>query len=68
LPLGTWRTFAAADVHQVQKINKQGLSPLQAATLAVNPCTAYRMLKDFKQLKPGASIPEINWYKYTYRR
>lgn len=28
--------------------------PLQsAATLGVNPCTAYRMLMDFEQLQPG---------------
>ena len=28
--------------------------PLQsAATLSVNPCTAYRMLMDFEQLQPG---------------
>lgn len=28
--------------------------PLQsAATLGVNPCTAYRMLRDFEQLQPG---------------
>lgn len=28
--------------------------PLQcAATLGVNPCTAYRMLVDFERLQPG---------------
>lgn len=31
--------------------------PLQsAATLGVNPCTAYRMLKDFEQLQPGNNL------------
>lgn len=31
--------------------------PLQsAATLGVNPCTAYRMLKDFEQLQPGTNL------------
>lgn len=31
--------------------------PLQsAATLGVNPCTAYRMLKDFEQLQPGRNL------------
>lgn len=31
--------------------------PLQsAATLGVNPCTAYRMLKDFEQLQPGKNL------------
>lgn len=33
--------------------------PLQsAATLSVNPCTAYRMLMDFEQLQPGRS-PQV---------
>ena len=26
---------------------------LSAATLGVNPCTAFRMLSDFEELKPG---------------
>lgn len=26
---------------------------LSAATLGVNPCTAFRMLSDFEDLKPG---------------
>lgn len=31
--------------------------PLQsAATLGVNPCTAYRMLVDFEQLQPGRNL------------
>lgn len=33
--------------------------PLQsAATLSVNPCTAYRMLTDFEQLRPGRN-PQV---------
>lgn len=27
-----------------------------AATISVNPCTAYRMLKDFESLKPGDCV------------
>ncbi len=27
-----------------------------AATIAVNPCTAYRMLKDFEDLQPGETV------------
>lgn len=27
-----------------------------AATMAVNPCTAYRMLRDFENLRPGDYI------------
>lgn len=29
------------------------LSPVEAAIMSVNPCTAYRMLKDFIPLKKG---------------
>lgn len=30
---------------------------LCAATLSVNPCTAYRMLADFETLAPGTALP-----------
>lgn len=30
---------------------------LCAATLSVNPCTAYRMLADFESLAPGTAPP-----------
>lgn len=29
---------------------------LSAATLSVNPCTAYRMLTDFQNLAPGTAL------------
>lgn len=35
------------------KINKEGLTAEQVATVSVNPVTAYRMLKDFTPLKEG---------------
>lgn len=45
---GTWRTHLQVDESQVLKIDdKSGLSPLQVGTVSVNPCTAYRMIKDF---------------------
>jgi trans-2-enoyl-CoA reductase len=50
---GTWRTHALALESDVLKINKAGLSPTQAGTVSVNPCTAYRMLKDFVPLLQG---------------
>ncbi|KAI9811709.1 MAG: mitochondrial 2-enoyl thioester reductase [Thelocarpon impressellum] len=50
---GTWRTHAQADESELLKIDKTGLSPVQAGTVSVNPCTAYRMLKDFAPLRPG---------------
>lgn len=37
---------------QVLKI-PSGLPVDAAATVSVNPCTAFRMLKDFEELEPG---------------
>ncbi|KAJ8974014.1 hypothetical protein NQ317_006484 [Molorchus minor] len=39
----------------VLKVPKR-LGLVEAATLTVNPCTAYRMLKDFVDLKPGDTV------------
>ncbi|TPX67739.1 hypothetical protein SpCBS45565_g03641 [Spizellomyces sp. 'palustris'] len=50
---GTWRTHASCKPDELLKLNKHGISPLIAATISVNPCTAYRMLRDFASLKPG---------------
>jgi mitochondrial enoyl-[acyl-carrier protein] reductase / trans-2-enoyl-CoA reductase len=51
---GTWRTHAQTVEDGLLKIeNKEGISAIQAGTVSVNPCTAYRMLKDFAQLKEG---------------
>ena len=48
--MGTWRTHMQVDEGAVLKIDdKTGLSPLQVGTVSVNPCTAYRMLKDFTE-------------------
>lgn len=49
---GTWRTeavFAEDDVISLPN----DIPLLAAATLGVNPCTAFRMLSDFKDLKSG---------------
>eukprot|EP00126_Sphaerothecum_destruens_P009266 Sdes_comp20477_c0_seq4m14785 len=52
---GTWRTHAICDEAQLQKIPSD--IPLSAAaTLSVNPCTAYRMLCDFVDVKPGQVV------------
>ncbi|XP_044758881.1 enoyl-[acyl-carrier-protein] reductase, mitochondrial [Coccinella septempunctata] len=53
--LGTWRTHMSLSKEDVLKIPKE-LGIIEAATLTVNPCTAYRMLKDFESLKPGDTI------------
>ena len=51
---GTWRTHALVEEDNVLKIeDKEGLTPIQVGTVSVNPCTAYRMLKDFEELKEG---------------
>ncbi|RMZ20796.1 hypothetical protein D0859_15188 [Hortaea werneckii] len=51
---GTWRTHAQTTADNLTVIkNKDGLKPEQVGTVSVNPMTAYRMLKDFVELKPG---------------
>jgi trans-2-enoyl-CoA reductase len=53
---GTWRTHAAArcaDVVKLEEGVREGVSVVQAGTVSINPCTAYRMLKDFVPLKEG---------------
>ncbi|RKU40789.1 mitochondrial 2-enoyl thioester reductase [Coniochaeta pulveracea] len=50
---GSWRTHALvedADKALLKVSDKGGLTPLQVATVSVNPCSAYRMLKDFVDL------------------
>ncbi|KAF2760965.1 NAD(P)-binding protein [Pseudovirgaria hyperparasitica] len=52
--LGTWRTHAQLPESAVLKIdNHEHLSPIQVGTVSVNPCTAYRLLRDFVPLTPG---------------
>ncbi|MCJ1313870.1 mitochondrial 2-enoyl thioester reductase [Agyrium rufum] len=48
--LGTWRTYLQIPEDKVLKIDKEGLKPEQAATVAVNPVTAWRMLRGFENL------------------
>jgi trans-2-enoyl-CoA reductase len=53
---GTWRTHASATTDQVVKLDesmREGISAIQAGTVSINPCTAYRMLRDFTTLKEG---------------
>jgi trans-2-enoyl-CoA reductase len=52
---GTWRTVAVCPSNELIKIPNN--LPLEsAATLAVNPCTAYRMLVDFVTLSAGDCV------------
>lgn len=51
---GTWRTHGVTHSDRLLKVPSDGsITPVQAATVSVNPCTAYRMLKDFVPLKEG---------------
>lgn len=52
---GTWQTEAVFSEDALIGVPRD--IPLQsAATLGVNPCTAYRMLMDFEQLRPGRTL------------
>lgn len=53
--LGTWRTEAVLKEEKLLKIPPD-IPLMSAATLGVNPCTAFRMLSDFVTLKPGDCI------------
>ncbi|KTW30805.1 hypothetical protein T552_00517 [Pneumocystis carinii B80] len=50
---GTWRTHATANSNDLLFLDIDGISVIQAATLSVNPCTAYCLLKNFYKLKAG---------------
>lgn len=56
---GTWRTHAQTTEDLLLKIeDRSGLTPVQVGTVSVNPCTAYRMLRDF----PGGGLNEGDWF------
>lgn len=53
--LGTWRTSLISKFDNFLKVSSS--VPVEfAATLQVNPPTAYRMLKDFVNLRPGDTV------------
>ncbi|XP_001603553.1 enoyl-[acyl-carrier-protein] reductase, mitochondrial [Nasonia vitripennis] len=52
---GTWRTHAIYKSQEMIKIKKE-MDTVEASMLNVNPCTAYRMLKDFIPLKTGDTV------------
>ncbi|KAL9655172.1 hypothetical protein ABK040_008947 [Willaertia magna] len=53
--LGTWRTHLVCKGDAVTTVSKD--LPIEyASILSVNPCTAYRLLSDFAELKPGDVI------------
>lgn len=55
--LGSWRfygIFHECDVHVIAK----NISLPEAAMLTIAPCSAYRMIYDFRQLKPGDTVAQ----------
>ncbi|KAI5925811.1 alcohol dehydrogenase superfamily, zinc-containing protein [Camillea tinctor] len=57
---GTWRTHAVApSPSSLIKLDRAGLTPLQAATVSVNPSSAYRMLRDYAADPP---LREGDWF------
>ena len=56
---GTWRTHVQTTEDLLLKIeDKSGVTPIQVGTVSVNPCTAYRMLRDF----PEGGLSEGDWF------
>lgn len=51
-PFGTWRQVATAKAADMIKVPND-IPAAYASSLLINPSTAYRMLRDFKSLKPG---------------
>lgn len=52
---GSWRNYALFD-QDILKVVPDDLGIVEAATLTVNPCTAYRMLTDFVPVKSGQVV------------
>ncbi|KAK7147944.1 hypothetical protein R3I94_010462 [Phoxinus phoxinus] len=53
--IGTWRTDAVLKAGDLVSLPRD-IPVLSAATLGVNPCTAFRMLTDFEELKAGDTV------------
>ncbi|KAF9812627.1 hypothetical protein IEO21_06098 [Rhodonia placenta] len=50
---GTWSSARTLGSHEVIKLDKGNISEVNAATIAVNPPTAYLMLRDYVNLNSG---------------
>ncbi|GAB7361994.1 hypothetical protein MBLNU230_g2030t1 [Neophaeotheca triangularis] len=51
---GTWRTHAQTTGENLMVVrDREGLTPQQVGTVSVNPCTAWRMLRDFVEMREG---------------
>jgi len=63
---GTWRTHAQGEASKFVKLedeDRDGISAVQAATVSVNPCTAYGMLKGWiGGGHGGRTLQEGEWF------
>ncbi|RYP22658.1 hypothetical protein DL765_001508 [Monosporascus sp. GIB2] len=57
---GTWRTHAVAAADELIRVEREGINRLQAATVSVNPCSAYRMLRDY--VTEPTPLREGDWF------
>ena len=55
LEWGKWRSHGVVSINDLIKIPSD-IGVESAATLSVNPCTAYRLLKDFVALEKGDTV------------
>lgn len=53
--VGYWQNYSVHDADTLYKVNNE-LDISTAAQLKVNPCTAYKMLKDFVDLERGQTV------------
>ncbi|KAJ8715056.1 hypothetical protein PYW08_005037 [Mythimna loreyi] len=53
--LGSWRYYGVFNQRDVHVIAKNLAIP-EASMLTVAPCSAYRLLNDFKKVKPGETV------------
>ena len=54
-PVGSWSTLCIADGHRLLKVPPQ-LLPTQHYACSRSLCTAYRLLEDYGNLRPGDTI------------
>jgi trans-2-enoyl-CoA reductase len=50
---GTWRSHVLTDAKSVNALPNRNITPIQAATVSVNPATAHQMLREFADMRPG---------------
>lgn len=55
LNVSYWQSYSVQDAETLFKVDKN-LDVNTAAQLKVNPCTAYRMIKDYCRMQPGETL------------